>query len=668
MMKKIILYLLIASLYTCNKYSSEVNEVLKLAGDNKNELLKVLEHYKNDGDELKLNAAKFLISNLPYHYSQDTINLIEFNCVYNVVDSLKRVLPDEKLKIAVNKVWDSIKEKKSLNKIIHNPLVIEDIKVIKSDFLIKNIDYAFAAWQGNPYTKDSVSFSDFCEYILPYRVKNQKPLEFWREEFYNKNDVKRIFPSDITTVADSLLYNYKEFRWINNFLEDLPILTYKDLLKVGKGKCSNKTWLNSMLFSSQGFPIAVDYVSVWGNKISNGGHEWNTIIYGEKIFPFDAFWSKSERWNYKNIYNNIGIHNAQGKYRIPKVYRRTFSTHLDGLLADKRIKLENIPSTFLELKRIDVSDQYFKTVDVTLDLPKDKPADTYYAYLCVFDANRTIAPAQWGEIKSNQATFRKMGTDIVYILGFYKNGILTPAGNPFHLNAEGKITEFISNNKKITLKINRKYPISPQYEYKADMLQGAKIEGANNSDFSDSKMLLEIDFKPALRPYEFVLESKNKYKFVRIISKNPIILSELGFYAKNKMGDEAPISGALIASSNISDKGGFLYDNNYATPNFMKDILYENGVWLGIELEIPQMVTKISFCPRIKKNSIWKGLNYELFYWENGQFKTLGVKKAESYNLTYENVPDGSLYYLKCLDEGKDERIFTYQKGEVIWW
>ena len=43
------------------------NEALRYAGNNRSELEKVLDHYKDDPE--KLAAAMFLIENMPEHYS-----------------------------------------------------------------------------------------------------------------------------------------------------------------------------------------------------------------------------------------------------------------------------------------------------------------------------------------------------------------------------------------------------------------------------------------------------------------------------------------------------------------------------------------------------------------------------------------------------------------------
>ena len=63
----------------CSPYPADVERALKLAGDNRAELEKVLEHYrKRPEDKLKLKAAYFLIANMPYHYTVNDARLDSF--------------------------------------------------------------------------------------------------------------------------------------------------------------------------------------------------------------------------------------------------------------------------------------------------------------------------------------------------------------------------------------------------------------------------------------------------------------------------------------------------------------------------------------------------------------------------------------------------------------
>ncbi len=61
------------------------------------------------------------------------------------------------------------------------------------------------------------------------------------------------------------------------------------------------------------------------------------------------------------------------------------------------------------------------------------------------------------------------------------------------------------------------------------------------------------------------------------------------------------------------------------------------------------------------------GLTYELLYWGEHGWISLGVKKATLNELTYKNVPLNALFILRCLDEGREERIFSFENGRQVW-
>ena len=66
--KKTATLLVLCMILLCS-CEQKVDLALKFAGDNRQELEKVLDHFKNDPDPLKYKAAKFLIENMPYHHA-----------------------------------------------------------------------------------------------------------------------------------------------------------------------------------------------------------------------------------------------------------------------------------------------------------------------------------------------------------------------------------------------------------------------------------------------------------------------------------------------------------------------------------------------------------------------------------------------------------------------
>ena len=71
--------------------------------------------------------------------------------------------------------------------------------------------------------------------------------------------------------------------------------------------------------------------------------------------------------------------------------------------------------------------------------------------------------------------------------------------------------------------------------------------------------------------------------------------------------------------------------------------------------------------PEDDSNAIFPGEHYELFYWRKG-WVSLGVQQATDTVLEYRKVPKGALLWLRNLDKGKQERIFTYENGKQIWY
>ena len=64
-----IVSLFIAVILLLSSCNDELNRSLDLSDSNRQELEKVLDHFKNDSNPLKYEAAKFLIENMPYHLS-----------------------------------------------------------------------------------------------------------------------------------------------------------------------------------------------------------------------------------------------------------------------------------------------------------------------------------------------------------------------------------------------------------------------------------------------------------------------------------------------------------------------------------------------------------------------------------------------------------------------
>jgi hypothetical protein len=139
------------------------------------------------------------------------------------------------------------------------------------------------------------------------------------------------------------------------------------------------------------------------------------------------------------------------------------------------------------------------------------------------------------------------------------------------------------------------------------------------------------------------------------------------FYAK---GDTARMKGKVIGT-----KGAWNGDKERTREKvFDGDILTAfdaprgEGCWVGLDFGKPVKVEHIIYYGRGDGNAVEMGDDYELFYWAEGRWKTLGKKKAEMPWLIYEGVPVDGLYLLRDLTKGIDERIFTYEDGKQVFW
>lgn len=92
------------------------------------------------------------------------------------------------------------------------------------------------------------------------------------------------------------------------------------------------------------------------------------------------------------------------------------------------------------------------------------------------------------------------------------------------------------------------------------------------------------------------------------------------------------------------------------------------GGWVGMDFGHPVDIEKIIYTPRGDGNTIGIGDEYELFYWVEHYWASLGKQIATTIKLEYEQVPSDALYLLRNLTRGKEERIFTYVNGGQVFW
>ena len=146
-------------------------------------------------------------------------------------------------------------------------------------------------------------------------------------------------------------------------------------------------------------------------------------------------------------------------------------------------------------------------------------------------------------------------------------------------------------------------------------------------------------------------------------------LAEIEFYGKKNLHEpEQKLVGQVFGFPEVPINNGHPYlhamDGDYET--YYSKEKDEKG-YVALDLGSSYYITRVRFCPRSDANFIIPDHEYELCYWDN-QWKSVGCKVASGLTVTFENVPSNTFYILHNLTKGREERIFTYENGEQVWW
>ncbi|NJB82055.1 transglutaminase-like domain-containing protein [Wenyingzhuangia aestuarii] len=417
----------------------------------------ILSHYPKNEIE-KINAAKFLIANINIHKS---IN-------YKWLDSLNHEVPFSELNYEdIDKALDAFTVLKDSVKIHPKTYTTRDEDIITPELLIKNIDLAFDVWKNNPWSK-SYDFKTFCEYILPYRSLVE-PLEDWREEYQFLSTRHITNVADIENpveVATQVILGLKDYRFLGNRPDPIPILSPKQLLFRRSGACPDLANLALLACRSIGLATTFDFTPQYG--ASSNRHFWNTIIdKNGKHIPFNG-----------NAYGNNGglpLAYSPTNKRLAKVFRKTFSTQKNSLAYLKN-KLEIPDKLFLqESNIIDVTKEYLPVSNISYNFASNKN-NSDVAYLNVFNIGRWRV-VDWAKKSDQKCSFKDLGTNLVYLPSTYINHKMINEPYPILLNSK-KETILLKPNYKNTFNFlfdKKQAEFNPYKEHNSLEIQNGKI-------------------------------------------------------------------------------------------------------------------------------------------------------------------------------------------------
>jgi hypothetical protein len=669
MKHQFILFISLFLLFACTTKDVQIASALNEAGDNRVELEKVLSYYSKDKpDSIKQIAAEYLIKNIQHHYAFDTTNLYKYRPVVEVLDSLRRIGASYAIRRDyANPLLEELLRKNPIQKLYAQRE--DDVKHISSELLVQNINQAVESYNINPF-KDSILFTDFLEYVLPYRIQNGSCLENWRTYFiqnYSKN-VEHNFLS-IQQYCDSLLYEYKDVKLGWKIAEQYPYFKLDDYLLSLTTSCSQRCWFNSLYLRSFGIPATIDFTPA--SRVHEPGHEWNALKLKNGTYPFEPFWEE-DIWQLKGIYSRLKEHSNLGSIQFPKIYRRTYQMHVTELLKHAMNTTEEIPPLFHNPFQKDVTKEYFKVFGFKSNLT-DQKHDQNYAYACVMGANRRWIPVEFAKIKRGTVTFKDLGSNNIYLPSTYYSSTVIPSAYPVLLCKNGKAIVLSPDSKNTrTIKISDVSYRRPTLKRDRKCLVGAKVEGSDDKDFSKKEVLFKIDEAYKLKPNNIKLPSTTSYRFYRftVPDLKDGKLDELKFF-KLASGKQVEVRGKLISS--------YPKDSSMLKQCVDDDILtrvsFHNlspahkameEVWIGYDFKFPTEINSFEYHIR-DVSGLRKDVTYELFYWDY-EWKSLGREKASSNLIDFENVPDNALLLIKIIDTNKFSRIFTFSEGIQHWW
>ncbi len=634
---------------SCGKKNRALEEALSFAGDNRPELEKVLDYYSmHKQDSLKLKAARFLIENMPGHcsYSGEQIS-----AYYAAIDTILKSDRDPASKMQlVNQIAGIFPDAKKEIK--------EDIKIITAAYLIKNIDTAFDLWKNDKLTA-YLSFNDFCEYLLPYKCAELQPLDYWRDTLSSKFN-KRILNDAIND--ENYHSPYYRAYWVNaEIREDVKPIILPELneFKGGKfyssasmyrmpfGDCFDYSVLAVSVLRSHGIPAALDYIPQWGRGYLR--HSWFSFVNDNGMFMSSPWGVDS---NPGDIFHPWAI--------LSKIFRYSYAPDERRKRYHEEVKYR-IANHF-SIFNHDVTGEYLATSNLSIPVQTDQLKDKY-VYIAVFNG-REWNVVDFGPVKNKKAWFGQMGRGTVYlVLGHDGNGLI-PVSDPFILHKNGSLHYCRADRSDVgQVTLTRKYPVSAFVALVESRLVGGKIQASHRKDFSECETFYAID--SVLFPDLVSLNCDTPYRYWRYLSPDGSggNISEVQFYEKGKDGIA---KGRVIGSEGSPGwSKENVFDENWLT-SF--DSVEPDGNWMGLEFDEPVCIDRVRCAPRTDDNLIHSGDEYELKYWDAGQWVSLGARVATEKVLKYDGVPRNALLWLSNITHGRQECLFTYEEGRQVWW
>nr|WP_306562557.1 hypothetical protein [Bacteroides intestinalis] len=669
LIKKFAYIVYILLLTSCGHYPKEVEKALLSAGNNRENLIAVLEHYKSKDSE-KYAAACFLIANMPYHKSDVSLSIPStYSHYFSKIDSIYQVNPNININDSIQQILAAeyatlLPPKTTIGQ--------KDIEILTKDFLILNIDAAFEEWHHSPLLRN-LSFDEFKEWILPYRTVNEALV-------YDKMDLRKMMYNNLSHDGmDNIrkpIELYKKYVRLQKSLNkrintNTHIGTYDLFLPTFKMDCHNLATITCNIFRACGIPVVYEFTPQWIDKDSR--HYWCSSP--DSTFTFQP---------YTPPYNNLGEDWELSLKYASKVYRMTFGVQKDTPYFLKTEK-EEIPAVFNKATIMDVTPNYHVCTDISLPAPPIKGNNL--AYLSLFNT-QGLNPVAWGSIDSIKQVvhYHKIPINTLFFPTYIdNNGKSIQFDMAFMIRQDSTTGKFhketinCNHQKRISIHLLRKYPPKPHLENYRNNIKGALLLATNKiEDPYDTLYVLPTPPAPYWQKYKIDNNKEYRYYKLQTKDKSSINIAEYEFLATkdskhiytlpstlpifDSLQCYAPAINPYMKVKGAPIKSGPLYlqacDGNLDS--------YIESSWFGIEFAPPVCVRALQLYPRNARNGIEPNNNYQLLYFDKNKWIEHETACSRYNYIDFDSVPSGTIYWLRNLDHGKEELPFFFRKGKQI--
>lgn len=625
------------------------------AGDNWHELEKVIARYEEEGDEDKLEAAYYIIENIPYHSYQYSKNVEDAKVWFRLLR--------EKMDEDMTAIKDSIQNALGTNAAMS---IKWDVQVLDSAYLCENIDMAFKVRREQPWGKN-VDFEIFCKYILPYRIADEVPMN-WRREYYEKynpllDDFRNSGQYDTEDPVEALKYLMARLPLIHNpkyapqSIFPFPHIG-PEYVRYLTGSCREYT--DFMIYVSRALGIPAAFNQSFNMHRVNAGHCWAN------------FWNKYGEEFIISNYPPVLIPNRQDYTRATgknKVYRETY--HLNDRLFERAQDAKEPLNQYFSLPTYEdvtafYTNHYMETAVFDSDCLQVHISNGVPVYLCS-SCRTDWLPEDFAVMSNDKLVFRHIQKGEVLCLCIRNGNMMQAVSDPFVIDINtNRLRFFEGNGNRTGVRIVSKFSVTDEEKMFRERMINSIVEGSATECFDNPDTLLIIQAAPDRKYTEAVpyLQSDNEYEFLRFKSRPGTYCdaAEIAFYDMGKR-QIMPVSCFGTAGTDSEHGCSNLYDGSTLTS--FSSYSAEGG-WSAVRLESPAKVSSIIYTPRNRDNFINEGDIYELFYFDK-EWHSLGRREADSDELVYDDVPEGHLLLLKNHSGGVQERIFIHENGKQIW-